>query len=107
MIAGMASARKQVTAIVHDLEALYFRLLGVQSFLPPDDAELDRFSEMDATDPATRLRAAIACVLKDSLETAIRDLEAATSPSSRSNPRDDEETWDEGGRDLNGSGNDR
>lgn len=81
MIAGMTSAALQVTDIVQDLEAIYFRLLGVQSFLPPDAADLDRLLETDATDPATRLRTVIACVLKDSLGPAIRDLEAATNPS--------------------------
>jgi hypothetical protein len=57
-------------AIVHDLDAIKFRLLGVQASLPPGIIELDRFLEMEATDAATGLRTAIACVLRDYLGAA-------------------------------------
>jgi hypothetical protein len=79
---GVEAARSQMLAIVHDLDAIKFRLLGVQASLPPGIIELDRFLEMEATDAATGLRTAIACVLRDYLGPAVRDLEAAAAAAS-------------------------
>jgi len=81
---GIEGARRQVLDIVHDLDAIKFRLLGVQASLPPGIIELDRFLEMEATDAATSLRTAIACVLRDYLGPAVRDLEAVVAPASPS-----------------------
>lgn len=80
--AGIKAARRQVLEVIHDLDAIKFRLLGVQAYLPPDKAELDRFGQMDATDPATIIRTAIDCVLVDHLGPMVRDLEAAVAPAS-------------------------
>jgi hypothetical protein len=76
------AARMQLLAITRDFEAMKFRLLGVQVYVPPADAELDRFRQVDATDPATLLRTAIACAILDHLEPMVRDLEAAVAAAS-------------------------
>jgi hypothetical protein len=86
---GVEAARNQVLDIVHDLDAIKFRLLGVQASLPPGIVELDRFLEMEATDPAAILRAAISCVLQDHLGPMVRDLEAAVAAASSDGRADD------------------
>jgi hypothetical protein len=86
---GDEAARSQVLAIVHDLDAIKFRLLGVQASLPPGIVELDRFLEIEATDPAAVLRAAIACVLLDHLGPMVRDLGAAVAAASSDGRADD------------------
>lgn len=58
------SWRAQVSEAAAELEALYFRLLGVRASLPPV-REPDLFST---------LRAGIECVLTDRLDPAIRAL---------------------------------
>jgi hypothetical protein len=73
------AARMQLLAITRDFDAMKFRLLGVQTYLPPSDAELDPLRSVDAMDPATLLRTAIDCVLLDHLEPMVRDLEAAVA----------------------------
>ena len=80
MTSEIEVARMQLRDIVHDLDAIKYRLLGVQASLPPGAEELDRFREVDAPDAVTILRTAIACVLKDYLAPLIHDLEAATAP---------------------------
>lgn len=67
MTEPVTAARTQLREIAADLEALRFRLLGVHASLPPD--EEPSFS--------TGVRAALECILADSLEPAIRDLQAA------------------------------
>jgi hypothetical protein len=79
---AIEATRSQLLAIVHDLDAIKFRLLGVQASLPPGILEFDRFLEMEATDPAAILRAAIACALQDHLGPLARDLEAAVVSAS-------------------------
>ena len=76
-------ARKRLLDIIQELDAVQLQLLGVQASLPPGPMELDRFLEMEGADAATGIRAAIACVLRDYLEPAIRDLGALTELSSR------------------------
>jgi hypothetical protein len=73
------AAREQLRRISCDLEALCFRLLGVQASLPASPLEHDPLREDDAMDPATEIRAAIGCVLADRLDPALRDLQAAAA----------------------------
>jgi len=47
-----AAAREQLRRISRDLEALRFRLLGVQASLPASPLEHDPLREDDAMDPA-------------------------------------------------------
>jgi hypothetical protein len=75
-----AAAREQLRRISRDLEALRFRLLGVQASLPASPLEHDPLREDDAMDPATEIRTAIGCVLADRIDPALRDLQAAAAP---------------------------
>lgn len=74
MTAALAAARKQLTKIADDLEAVQFRLLGINGTLPEPTAEAVKFLDLEALDPTTELRAVIACVLRDWIAPAIRDL---------------------------------
>ena len=76
MTEAEAGARKQLGDIAAKLESSRVRLLGVQEGLP--DPLLEAGEEGDAV---VTLRSVIECVLRDSLEPAIRDLRReATSP---------------------------
>lgn len=70
-------AQKQVRAIVADLEAIRFRLLGIRASLevPPMEA-VTLVGEMDM-DVSTGVRPVIECVVHDYIDSAIRDLRAA------------------------------
>jgi hypothetical protein len=52
--------RREVLAVADELKSLLYRLRGVQAALPEEDV----------------MRAVLGCVLTDSIEPAIRDLEA-------------------------------
>jgi hypothetical protein len=56
------------------LEALRFRLLGVQASLPPSSLERDPLREVDEMDTATEIRAVVGCVLEDRIEPALQEL---------------------------------
>lgn len=74
MTPELDSAQRELLRIADDLEAIAFRLRGVQASLPKPLAESVPLLDIDSMEPATELRAVIACVLNDSIEPAIRDL---------------------------------
>lgn len=53
-------ARREILAVAEELKSLLYRLRGVQAELPEEDV----------------MRAVLGCVVTDSIEPAIRDLEA-------------------------------
>ncbi|HEX9940661.1 MAG TPA: hypothetical protein VGG03_01495 [Thermoanaerobaculia bacterium] len=79
-----AAAREQLRGITAELEAIRFRLLGVQASLPESPAEHVHFLEEEPMDTRTEIRAVIGCVLEDRLTPAIQDLReiAALRPGS-------------------------
>jgi hypothetical protein len=74
------AAQRQLREIVRDLEAIEFRLVGVEATLPPSPAEADRLEDVgkEETDLVAGLRSVIQCVLKDSLQPLIGDLRQAS-----------------------------
>jgi chloramphenicol 3-O-phosphotransferase len=74
-----AAAREQLAEIVRDLEAMRFRLLGVQASLPAAPGELVRQLDVEEMDAATEIRTVIQCVLDDHIEPTVRDLRKAAS----------------------------
>ena len=77
-------ARAQLLEIERQLEAIRFRLLGVQASLPPAPMELLPLLEEESMHAAAQIRAVVQCVLRDSIEPAIQDLrEVATLPEDR------------------------
>jgi hypothetical protein len=79
----LEAAQSQLRDIVRDLEAIRFRLLGVQESLPPSAAETVRLLEVEQepADPRTEIRTVVQCVLNDSLKPAIQDLRDASDLS--------------------------
>jgi len=70
-------AQNQLLEIVRELEAIEYRLLGVEASLPPGVLELVDLLEDEVMDTRTQLRAAVQNTLKELIEPAIRHLRAA------------------------------
>ncbi len=83
-------AKEQLREIVAELEAIRFRLLGIQSSLP--DSPVERFPPLEGAEmePGSEIRAVIGCVLDDSIRPAIRDLRNMAEPPSSENKEDKE-----------------
>lgn len=71
------AAQTQLRQIVADLEALHFRLRGIQTSLPVSPQETAMLVGELEMDVSTEVRSVIDCVLNDSIRPAIRDLLAA------------------------------
>jgi hypothetical protein len=61
--------------ILRKLKPLRFRLLGVAASLPPSPAESSPLADVEPADPRTELRSVVECVVRDSFDPLIRDLE--------------------------------
>ncbi|MGC2238952.1 MAG: hypothetical protein WA584_22550 [Pyrinomonadaceae bacterium] len=72
-----ATAEAQLGEIANALEAIRFRLLGVQASLPASPLERDPLRDEDEMDTASQLRALVGCVLEDRIEPALRELRRA------------------------------
>jgi len=70
-----AFARTQLQAIARDLQRLRLLMLGVQAVLPPAPIDRDPALDVERLDGLSELHAVIRCVLHDSIEPAIRDLQ--------------------------------
>jgi hypothetical protein len=68
-------ALEQVAAEVVALEAVRVRLLGIRASLPELPAENAVQADLDEVELVTEIRSVIGCVLEDSIEPAIRDLQ--------------------------------
>lgn len=77
MTPAETTAEAQLGEIADALEAIRFRLLGVQASLPASPLERDPLREEDEMDSATRIRALVGCVLEDRIEPALLELRAA------------------------------
>jgi hypothetical protein len=73
-------AKEQLREIVAELEAIRFRLLGIQASLPDSPAERFPPLEQEDMDPWSEIRSIIGCVLNDSIRPAIRDLRNMAGP---------------------------
>jgi hypothetical protein len=69
------AAQEQLRKIVRELKPLKARLLEVVASLPPSPAEISPLPDVEQTDPKTEIRSVVECVVNDSLDPAIRDLE--------------------------------
>ncbi|HEV8578732.1 MAG TPA: hypothetical protein VGX68_06570 [Thermoanaerobaculia bacterium] len=69
-----AAARKHLGEIGRDLEAIRFRLLGVEAILPAGALETVDLVEVEEMDARTELRSVVQHLLTDLIEPAIRDL---------------------------------
>jgi hypothetical protein len=69
------AAQEQLRKIVRELKPLKARLLEVVASLPPSPAETSLLLDVEQTDLKTEIRSVAECVVNDSLDPAIRDLE--------------------------------
>jgi hypothetical protein len=76
-VTALVAARRQLQKVADELETLQLTLLGIQGTLPEPPAEADKTLDLEAMDAASELRAVIACVLRDSIGPAMRDLRDA------------------------------
>lgn len=74
-----AAALIELYRVIEEMEAIRFRLLGVQASLPLSPLERDPLLESDAPDTTTEIRSAIGCILEDRIDPALRDLRTAYS----------------------------
>lgn len=72
-------AQEEMDTVAEDLEEIRARLLGIRESLPPPPREAPREDDLPA-DPSgpVKIRAAIDCVLTDSIDSAIRGLRAVS-----------------------------
>lgn len=76
MSAALKAAHEQVQESLRELKGIKYRLLGVLESLPPSTGETAPLEEVDLkADLVTEHRSVIQCVLRDSIEPAIGDLE--------------------------------
>jgi hypothetical protein len=73
------AAQDQLRAVADELATIRVVLKGIRSSLPEPPREEDLDDEEEPHDWSAALRSVIDCVLTDSIEPAIRDLQAATS----------------------------
>ena len=71
------AAQEEVRQIAKELGAIRRRLLELHESLPPATLEAVMFAGEEDLDVTTEVRTIIECVVQDSIQPAIRDLEAA------------------------------
>lgn len=87
MTTAEAVAQEQLRAVVEELGSIRLVLKGIRSSLPEPAREEHLEDEERPPSLAAELRAVIDCVLTDSLEPAIRDLQAAAAVRDRGRER--------------------
>lgn len=76
-----AAAQAEVREVVKALKAIRLRLEGVRASLSVPAYESLRLQDEEEMDLSMEIRSVIECVLNDSLEPAVRDLEAVVALS--------------------------
>ncbi|HEY4596157.1 MAG TPA: hypothetical protein VIJ02_07135 [Thermoanaerobaculia bacterium] len=75
LMTDVEAARAEIRKIARKLKPLKFRLLGVAASLPPSPAETSPLLDVEPTDLRTKIRSVVECVVNDSFDPAIRDLD--------------------------------
>jgi hypothetical protein len=71
------AAQEEIRQIAKELDTIRRRLLDLHESLPPAPLEAVMFAGEEDLDVTTEVRTIIECVVQDSIQPAIRDLEAA------------------------------
>lgn len=71
------AAQAELREIAKELDTIRRRLLDLHDSLPPATLEAVMFAGEEDLDVTTEVRTIIECVVQDSIQPAIRDLEAA------------------------------
>lgn len=69
------AAQAEIREILRTLKPLRFRLLGVAASLPLSSAEASPLPDVEPADLKTELRSVVECVVNDSFDPMIRDLD--------------------------------
>jgi hypothetical protein len=77
MTQAETAAQEEIRQIAKELGAIRRRLLNLHKSLPPATLEALMFAGEEDLDVTTEVRTIIECVVQDSIQPAIRDLEAA------------------------------
>lgn len=89
----MEEAREQLKEIMGDLGMIRSRLLEVSARLPMASESWRPLGAQENLDVAKELRAAIDCIVEDSVGPAIADLWGAAEPAGNRPASGDEEAW--------------
>jgi hypothetical protein len=73
------AAQEEIRQIAKELDAIRRRLLDLHESLHPATLEAVMFAGEEDLDVTTEVRTIIECVVQDSIQPAIRDLEAAAA----------------------------
>lgn len=71
------AAQEELRQIAKEMDGIRRRLLDLHESLPPATLEAVMFAGEEDLDVTTEVRTVIECVVQDSIQPAIRDLEAA------------------------------
>lgn len=77
MTQAETAAQTELRKISKELDTIRRRLLELHESLPPASLEALMFAGEEDLDVTTEVRTIIECVIQDSIQPAIRDLEAA------------------------------
>ncbi len=77
MTQAETAAQAELRKISKELDTIRRRLLELHESLPPASLEALMFAGEEDLDVTTEVRTIIECVIQDSIQPAIRDLEAA------------------------------
>ncbi len=80
LMTDIEAAQAEIGEAVRELKALKLRLSRVVESLPASPAETSPLLDVEPADPRTEIRSVVECVLNDSLDPAIRDLDAVAGP---------------------------
>jgi hypothetical protein len=75
LMTDVEAAQAEIREILRALKSLKFRLLGVAASLPPSPAETSPHLDVEPADLRAEIRSVAECVVRDSFEPAVRDLD--------------------------------
>jgi hypothetical protein len=79
MTQAESAAQEALRQIAKELNTIRRNLIELHNSLPPASLEAVMFAGEEDLDVTTEVRTIIECVVRDSIEPAIRDLEAAAA----------------------------
>lgn len=74
MSASLETVRGYLGKVADQLESIQLTMRGIESSFPETVEEATRLLDIETMDPATEIRAVIACVLNDYIGPALRDI---------------------------------
>ncbi len=85
MTQAETAAQEEIREIAKELDGICRRLLNLHERMPPATLEALMFAGEEDVDVTTEVRTVIECVVQDSIQPAIRDLQAAAAYQAENN----------------------